>query len=172
MTKLRKNAVILVMGLCSTLCLAEWEVVSVATAKFERKSYQGQPEVQMTVRIRNTSGKTIYLWGQDFAASNKWYMIESFIQNTADAVWERQNAGMCGSEGRIGWIVVQPGETIQQTSTLFQKFVGQQILLTFRRAYSEADSKGAEILLGPFKIPKPEKSESPVGGDEKPASQP
>ena len=41
----------------------------------------------------------------------------------------------------------------------FERYVGRNMVLTFRRAYSEHDGRGAEILLGPFKIPEPEESE-------------
>jgi len=46
--------------------LAEWSVVSVTTAPFERESTKGPPEVRMSIHIRNTSDRTVYLWGQDF----------------------------------------------------------------------------------------------------------
>jgi hypothetical protein len=91
-------------------------------------------------------------------------MIESFIQNADNSVWERQNVGMCGSVGKTGWIRVKPGEVIQQNGVLFRRYVGRSMILTFRRAYSDADSKGSEILLGPFKVPEPVKSKS--GGRE------
>jgi len=141
------------------LCIAELEVVSVTTAPFERSSYNGPPEVIMNLQIRNISGQTIYLWGQMFGMTNDFYLIESFIQNPDNAVWERDNIGMCDSIGRTGWIEVQPDQTIQHRNVIFRKFTGQQMILTMRRAYSAGDAKGAEILLGPFKIPEPYESE-------------
>ena len=155
---------VLATCLCGTLCLAEFEVVSVTTAPFVRSSYNGPPEIIMNLQIRNISEKNIFVWGQDFGTQTNYYLIESFIQNSDNAVWERDNSGMCGSVGRIGWIGIQPGETIRQGNVIFQKYVGQQMILTLRRAYSDGDAKGAEILLGPFRIPEPNESEQSGAG--------
>lgn len=139
--------------------MAELEIVSVTTAPFVRSSYNGPPEVIMNLQIRNISGHTIYLWGQKFGMTNDFYLIESFIRNSDNAVWEKDNIGMCDSVGKTGWIEVQLGKTICQDNVIFRKYVGQQMIFTLRRAYSEGDAKGAEILLGPFRIPEPYKSE-------------
>jgi hypothetical protein len=146
--------VLLAVILSASPCLAEWKVVEVRTEPFVRQSYKGLPEVKMNLSIRNISEKKIFVWGQDFGTKTNFYLIESFIQDAGSAVWERQNVGMCGSVGKTGWISVEPGETISVTKVLFKKYVGRQMILTFRRAYSKGDAKGSEILLGPFEIPK------------------
>jgi len=158
------------MILSTTPSFAEWKVVDVHTKPLIRQSYKGLPEVQMNLRIRNVSKKKIFVWGQVFGTQKKFYLIESFIQDTGSEVWERQNVGMCGSVGKTGWISVGPGEIIPVTKVLFQKYVGRQMILTFRCAYSKGDAKGREILLGSFEIPKAKKSEqSPAGDELKPA---
>jgi len=161
------RAPIVVAAWCATAstCCAEWEIASVLTELFARKSYKGPPEVRMHFSLRNTSDRDILLWGQTFGPDRHFYLIESFIQNADNAVWERQNIGMCGSVGETGWITVKSGQTIRQERVLFRRYVGHRMVLTFRRAYSKGDSKGSEILLGPFKIPEPVESEqSPAGG--------
>jgi|GEM_PF-3622510 len=162
---LRKLIVVAAWCVASATCFAEWEIVSVTTEAFTRKSYNGPPEMRMHLSLRNTSNRDILVWGQTFAPDKHFYLIESFIQNSGNAVWERQNIGMCGAIGKTGWITVMQGQVIQQDQVLFRHYVGQNMILTFRRAYSEGDSKGSEILLGPFKIPKPVKSEQPPAGD-------
>lgn len=151
----------------ATICVGsvragEWEITEVRTAPYQRKSYNGPPEMLMDVAIRNTSKRKLFVWGQDFGARHLYYHIESFIRDKDDAVWERQHAGMCATTGRIGWIEVEPGETIRSPSIVFREYAGRQMLLTLRRAFSKGDAKGAEILLGPFKVPKPEEKERPA----------
>lgn len=168
----RKLIVLAAWFMANAACFAEWEIVSVTTEPFTRESYNGPPEVRMHLSVRNTSDRDILVWGQTFAPDRHFYLIESFIQNADNTVWERQNCGICGSIGKIGWITVKSGQVIQQDGVLFRRYVGRNIILTFRRAYSDGDSKGSEILLGPFKIPEPVKSEPPAGGDGKRAPQP
>ncbi len=155
---LRTLIVVVAWCVASATCFAEWEIVSVTTEPFTRESYNGPPEVRMHLSLRNTSDRDILVWGQTFAPDKHFYLIESFIQNADNTVWERQNVGMCGSVGKTGWIAVKPGQVIQQDGVLFRRYVGRSMILTCRRAYSEGDSKGSEILLGPFKIPEPIKS--------------
>lgn len=151
--------------MASATCFADWEIVSVTTAPFTRELYNGPPEVRIHLSLRNTSDRDILVWSQTLAPDKHFYLIESFIQNADNAVWERQNVGICGSAGKAGWTAVKPGQAIQQDGVLFRQYVGRNMILTFRRAYSTGDSKGSEILLGPFKIPEPVKSEPPPVGD-------
>ena len=162
---LRKLIVMAAWCMASTTCFAEWKIVSVTTEPFTRESYNGPPEVRMHLSLRNTADRDILVWGQTFASDKHFYLIESFIQNAENTVWERKNVGISGSVGKTGWITVKPGQVIQQDSVLFRRYVGRNMILTFRRAYSEGDSKGSEILLGPFKIPAPVKSEQSPAGD-------
>jgi hypothetical protein len=154
-----KLALSCVLLLIATECFAEWEIVSVATKPFERESYNGPPEIQMDISIRNISDRDILIWGQTFGTDEHFYLIESFIQNSDNKVWERQNAGMSGSFGKIGWIAVKPGQKIKTTRVLYKKYEGKNMILTFRRAYSKGDAKGEEVLLGPFIIPKSNENE-------------
>jgi hypothetical protein len=135
---------------------AEWEIVEVRTSPFTRTSYSGPPEMQMDVVLRNTSDRKILVFGETWR-TRKYYQIEAFIQTRGTQVWERQNSGMSGSDGQIGWIEVRAGETIRCVTTLRRDHSGEQMLLTFRRAYSAGDARGSEILLGPFPIPEPPK---------------
>jgi hypothetical protein len=112
----------------------------------------------MTIKIRNASKKEMFVYGEDFGQEGKFYLVESFIKNRDNDVWERQNAGMGGGIGTVGWIRVAPGETITETRVMYRIYIGRQMILTFRRAYSKGDDKGSEILLGPFKIPEPKKN--------------
>jgi hypothetical protein len=162
---LRKLIVMAAWCMASSTCFAEWEIVSVTTEPFTRESYNGPPEVRMQLSLRNTADRDILVWGQTFASDKHFYLIDSFIQNAENTVWERQNDGICGSVGKTGWITVKPGQVIQQDSVLFRRYVGRNMILTFRRAYSEGDSKGSEILLGPFTVPVPVKSEQSPAGD-------
>ncbi len=162
---LRKMIVFAAWCVASANCFAEWEILSVTTEPFTRESYSGPPEVLIRLSIQNTSARDILVWGQTFAPDKHFYLIESFIQNEDNAVWERQNIEICGSVGKTGWITVKPGRVIQLARALFRRYVGQNMMLTFRRSYSEGDSKGSEILLGPFKIPEPVKSEQTPAGD-------
>lgn len=162
---LRTVIVVAVWCMASAKCSAEWEIVSVTTEPFTRESYNGPQEVRMHLSLRNTSDRNVLVWGQTFAPEKHFYLIESFIQNADDPVWEQQNIGICGSLGRTGWITVKPGLVIQQDRVLFRRNVGRNMILTLRRAYSEGDVKGSEILLGPFKIPEPVKSEQSPATD-------
>jgi len=147
----------------ANIALAEWEILDVRTSPYAREgNYKGPVEMSLSFKIRNTSDRPVLIWGQDWGANSKYYQIESFIQGRTNRVWERQNAGMCGSTGRIGWIEVKAGESFQSGGTIFREYVGRQMLLTFRRAYSQGDATGSEVLLGPFKIPEPKEIE-PVG---------
>ncbi len=112
--------------------------------------------MQLSLQLRNTSGGPILVWGQDFGGSNRFYLIQSFVKGRTNAVWEREEFGMCASVGRIGWIEVRPGETIHAGHVTLREYAGRQMLLTLRRAYSQGDSRGSEILLGPFTIPDPQ----------------
>jgi hypothetical protein len=154
-----KVALSCVLLLIATECFAEWEIVSAATKPFERESYNGPPEIQLDISIRNISDRDVLIWGQTFGTDEHFYLIESFIQNSDNKVWERQNAGMSGSFGKIGWIAVKPGQKIKTTRGLYKKYEGKNMILTFRRAYSKGDAKGEEVLLGPFIIPKSNESE-------------
>ncbi len=147
----------LVMLACSDN--AEWQIVEVSTKPFVRGSFEGPREVQMNLSIRNISEREMFIWGQNFGGKNNFYQIESLIKDSNGDEWERQNVGMCGSVGRIGWIRVDPGETISVTKVLFEKYVGRQMILTFRRAYSEEDEIGAEVFLDQFRIPEAKESE-------------
>jgi len=166
-----RTVVFVACCIAATTCKAEWEIVSVSTEPFSRDSYNGPPEVRMSLSLRNTSDRSILVWGQTHGPDNHFYLIESFIQNSDNAVWERQNVGICGSIGKTGWISVAPGETIAFIRVVFKRHVGRQMILTFRRAYSAGDAKGAEILLGPFTIPKPTKSEQSPGAYSSKASE-
>ena len=146
----------LMFVLVANVCPAEWEILDVhASTRTRESSYQGPPEIELSCKIRNTSNRSIFIWGQDWGGACKFYLIESYIRERDTAAWERQNAAMCGSLGKIGWIEVKPGEVIQSVRTTFQSHVGRQMILTFRRAFTELDSSGSTILLGPFAIPEP-----------------
>lgn len=158
MKNIKKSALILSMILCAAVCYAEWQIVEVSTAPFSRKNYDGPSEIEMTIKIRNISKNKVYIYGEDWGSEGKFYLIESFIKNTANDVWERQNAGMGGGIGTVGFLPVEPGETITSIGVLYKHYVGNQMILTFRRANSAGDKRGNEILLGPFKIPAPKKN--------------
>ncbi|MDF7797933.1 hypothetical protein P4C99_00560 [Pontiellaceae bacterium B1224] len=157
-----KILIILSLVLTSAVCCAEWEIISIQTNPFSRESYNGPPEVEMNIEIRNTSEKPIYIYGQDFGNDNRYYQVESFIKEANSSVWERQNSVMCGSVGKIGWLKIEAGETIHTTRTLYQEYIGREMILAFRRSYSTGDSKGSEVLLGPFKIPEMNKTSQRV----------
>ena len=151
-----KILLIIAFGFVANIALAEWEILEVRTSPYTREgNYKGPAEMSLSIKIRNTSDRSVLIWGQDWGSNHKFYLIESFIQGRTNMVWERQNAGMCGSTGKIGWIEVKAGESFQSGSVIFREYVGRQMLLTFRRAYSQFDAKGSEVLLGPFKIPEP-----------------
>lgn len=137
----------------------DWQIVEVNTKPFYRKPFNGPPEIQLNLGIRNISEREMFVWGQDFGGNHKFYLVESLIKDSNSDEWERQNVGMCGSIGRIGWIRVDPGETISVTKVLFEKYAGRQMILTFRCAYSEGDKIGAEVFLDPFRIPEAKESE-------------
>lgn len=153
-----KTRILLIVAIVfvANISLAEWEILEVRTAPYTREgNYKGPAEMSLNLSIRNTSDRSVLIWGQDWGSNNKYYHIESFIQGRTNTVWERRNAWMCGSTGKIGWIEVKAGETIRSGSIIFRENTGRQMLLTFRRAYSEFDTKGSEVQLGPFKIPEP-----------------
>lgn len=155
-----KILLIIAFVFVASIALAEWEILEVRTSPYTRDgNYKGPAEMSLSLKIRNTSDRSVLIWGQDWGPNSKFYLIESFIQCRTNATWERQNSGMCGSTGRIGWIEVKAGETIQSGGIIDREKVGRQMLLTFRRAYSEGDAKGSEVLLGPFKIPEPKEIE-------------
>ena len=160
--RLHKLIIVAAWCMASATCFAEWEVVSVTTKPFTGESHDGPPEMRMHLSLQNTSDREILVWGQTFAPDKHFYLIESFIQNADNTVWERQNIGICGSVEKTGWITVKPGQAIQKDYVLFRRYVGRNMILTFRRTYSDGDSKGSEILLGPFKIPEPVKTDNPL----------
>ena len=149
----------------ATVSQAEWEIVSVSTKPFTRESYNGPPEVWMDLSIKNVSENDILVWGQTFAPDRHFYLIESYIQKKDSAVWERQNIGMCGSVGKTGWIRVKPGQVIEQGRVEFQHDVGKNMILVFPSSSAGGDPKQTEILVGPFKVPEPSKSEPSDAAD-------
>lgn len=143
--------------LSASICFAEWQIVEISTSSYNRKNYTGPSEIEMTIKIRNISKKKLFMYGEDWGTEGKFYLIESFIKNTGNDVWERQNAGMGGGIGTVGFLPVEAGETITSVGVLYKYYVGNQMILTFRIANSKGDQRGNEILLGPFKIPEPKK---------------
>ena len=84
----------------ATACFAEWEIVSVSTEPFSRESGTGPPELRLHLSLRNASDREILVMGQQFPTGRPFYLIEAFIQNAENAVWERKNTAMCGSSER------------------------------------------------------------------------
>lgn len=165
MNGMSKLTLILAMVLFACSNHADWQIVEVNTKPFLRKPFNGPPEIQLNLSIRNISERQMFIWGQNFGGENNFYLMESLIKDADNGTWERHNVGMCGSVGKIGWIRVNPCETISVTKVLFEKYVGRQMILTFRRAYSEGDDKGSEIFLEPFKIPEAKNSDRFPRGD-------
>jgi len=77
-------------------------------------------------------------------------MVESYIKNPQDAVWEKQNVGI---DQKLQMLPVKPIEEIRILRRESLKHVGRPMILNFRMAHPEHDSSRSQILLDAFNIP-------------------
>ncbi len=140
--------------LSASACLADWEIVNVETNSLPVDSPPSKTvDVMVDIDIVNTAESTRYIYGQKYSPSTFYYHIESFVKGADSDVWEKRSSQMCGSLGTIGMVPVAAGDTLRSRHRFGEAEVGGMVVLTFRSASSELDSRGSEVLLGPFEIP-------------------
>jgi hypothetical protein len=143
---------------------AEWQIVEVSTKPIIGETYYGKSKVKVNMGIRNISKREMFIWGANLGGNHNLYQIHSFVKDVKSDEWER-GAEIGGLHGKIGWIRVDPGEAIWVTKFFFEEYVGRQMILKFLRTYSESDTQGGEILLGPFEIPEAKMIEKQTASD-------
>ena len=133
--------VFLVLGMRAQ---AQWEIISADAKPLAKQTSKVSEDFWLSVVIRNTTKKTLYIQGFD-----KWYMIEAYIKSDG-AVWERRNTGV---DRKLEMIPVSPGEEIRTVRREAVQNIGKPMMFTFLMALSQRDKIGSRVLLGEFKIP-------------------
>lgn len=152
---------------------AEWRIVDVSTEPIIYDPYYEKSRIKVNLSICNVSYREMFIWGANLGGEHNLYLIHSFVKDVKSDEWEKRNMEIGGLRGKIGWIRVDPGDTISVTKIFSEKYVGRQMILTFRRvysdrrAYSEIDAKSSEILLGPLKIPEAKKRDNLIQDDQR-----
>ena len=151
-----KTLSVITLLLLSLLDLqAQWEIVRAEAKPLEKQTSAVSEDFWLHVVIRNATEKTLYVQGM-----GQWYMIEAFIKNSSDAVWNRQNTGV---DRELTMVPVAPGEEIVSVRREAVLNIGKSMMLTFQMAFSQHEEIGSRVLLGEFKIPELPKTE-PVAG--------
>lgn len=115
----------------------------------EKQTSDVSTDFWLHVTIKNTSDDAQYVWGQ-----RGFYIVEAFIKNPDSQVWERQNVVICGTSGDPDWHMVESGQEIKLVRREAVDDIGKSMILTFNCVPTPVKlHRGAETLLGPFKIP-------------------
>lgn len=146
---MRRLLITFLFLLCASPSICQWSITGIAAKSVEgRANSEEDKDILLEIMIRNDLKRTLYVQGIKWG--KPWYMVEEYIKHSNDDVWERYNSFV---DQKLEMIPVRTGEEFKVVHRVAKKAIGRSMMLTLTMAYSENDTKGNIILLGPVNIP-------------------